>query len=569
MAYVAINLLTLYCLILGLMCDLGYGSRGINKQIMSHQILPRVYYIIVMFMFEVPIILFKLTRRVTIDDGFNDIDPTDEASWNEYIQSGQIRELDRIDIVLNFMYLGLGIFIAIYTMRQPAVWYEFKRILALLKVMVCKKNKKETMDAFQKSNRVYRHHHDSRMQFLTQHVNNMYACAAIEGVIQSLKDEITDFWTPNQPRNARNETKNIAVLRIETLDPKIFERTNPTDFQSHHVQLQYEQTISQKKLYLVKRIQLKYQHIQNVMLRETTFASDKDSILNPAGNHAFNFDGDVNSYTKLVNTLFNQNNKKLVAMRHKMSITSYCPLYFRSLREIDKLDDSELMRSLSHEFNYNKLFTCDLKAMPNKPERTRFYFHTHDHKYKLVQISKRERVNCLNLLQHLYEHIRSGTQSDSPSSQIGYQRKERFNQCLLQRIYGIHRIQLRQYGCLSLNLALIRNKALITHANGRITMVQEISGNPLRKQVSTHQQLRHLLHLSKQSTMLKMVQGYEHLNLIMEELKPDMPLAHKRELLKALFRDIDFLCAHGVTGYKVEIMVEENLNDKMLNMFNN
>lgn len=98
-------------------------------------------------------------------------------------------------------------------------------------------------------------------------------------------------------------------------------------------------------------------------------------------------------------------------------------MYFRSLREVDKMDDSELMRSLSHEFNFNKIFTCDLKQKSTKNiEQSRYYFFTHDHKYKLVQISKSERVNCLDLLNDLYEHIKSGIQGEPL-----YERKERTN----------------------------------------------------------------------------------------------------------------------------------------------
>ena len=55
----------------------------------------------------------------------------------------------------------------------------------------------------------------------------------------------------------------------------------------------------------------------------------------------------------------------------------------------------------------------------------------------------------------------------------------------------------------------------------------------------------------------------------MDELRPNIQPLLKRELLNTLYRDIDFLCSQGVTGYKVEIQVEENLNDKMLNMINN
>jgi len=146
--------------------------------------------------------------------------------------------------------------------------------------------------------------------------------------------------------------------------------------------------------------------------------SDKESMLQPG--NSFNFDHDVNSYTKLINILYNSGHKHLINMKRKINITNYCPLYFRSLREIDKMDDSELMRSLSHEFNFNKMFTCDLKQRAaNSKEYSRHYFYTHDHKYKLVQITKSERVNCLDLLHDMYEHIKNGLQNEI------YDRKER------------------------------------------------------------------------------------------------------------------------------------------------
>ena len=70
---------------------------------------------------------------------------------------------------------------------------------------------------------------------MTQQVNNVYANAAIEGLIQSLKHEITDFWETNKPENARNETMKVRLNRVELLDPKIFERSNPVDFRHHHI----------------------------------------------------------------------------------------------------------------------------------------------------------------------------------------------------------------------------------------------------------------------------------------------------------------------------------------------
>ena len=65
----------------------------------------------------------------------------------------------------------------------------------------------------------------------------------------------------------------------------------------------------------------------------------------------------------------------------KITIKNYQPLYFRSLREVDKIDDSELMKSLTHEFNFNKLFTCNLQQRKSNSRRSRHYLFTHDHKY--------------------------------------------------------------------------------------------------------------------------------------------------------------------------------------------
>ena len=52
-----------------------------------------------------------------------------------------------------------------------------------------------------------------------------------------MKHEITDFWEKSKPDGSRNETMKIRLGRVELLDPKIFERSNPVDFRHHHIQL--------------------------------------------------------------------------------------------------------------------------------------------------------------------------------------------------------------------------------------------------------------------------------------------------------------------------------------------
>ena len=121
------------------------------------------------------------------------------------------------------------------------------------------------------------------------------------------------------------------------------------------------------------------------MLKDMSVSAGGNSFLNQTVNNlALNYDQEkTSSYTHFVNIIFNQNNIKLFELNNQINITSYCSLYFRSLREVDKLEDSKLIRSLANEFNFNKMYTCDLNHYPNRPECSRFYFFTHDHKYKI------------------------------------------------------------------------------------------------------------------------------------------------------------------------------------------
>lgn len=81
--------------------------------------------------------------------------------------------------------------------------------------------------------------------------------------------------------------------------------------------------------------------------------------------------------------------------------------------------------------------------------------------------------------------------------------------------------------------------------------------------------MKKLLKVSKKKTLIDVSGSYEHLNLLIADLQMRVQKKYRTELFKALCRDIDFLCCQNITGYRVEIMVEENMNDKMLRMFTN
>lgn len=65
-----------------------------------------------MFMVEIPIEVFKLLRSSTIDNMF---DYKDNKDWIKYIDSDEYQKLNQIDNFINFMYLSLGIFVALFT----------------------------------------------------------------------------------------------------------------------------------------------------------------------------------------------------------------------------------------------------------------------------------------------------------------------------------------------------------------------------------------------------------------------------------------------------------------------
>ena len=55
---------------IGITCDFGYGSKGINKRIYQTQIWPRVQYIAALLLVKLPIDIFKFIRLVQVDQAF-------------------------------------------------------------------------------------------------------------------------------------------------------------------------------------------------------------------------------------------------------------------------------------------------------------------------------------------------------------------------------------------------------------------------------------------------------------------------------------------------------------------
>ena len=161
-----------------------------------------------------------------------------------------------------------------------------------------------------------------------------------------------------------------------------------------------------------------------------------DTETSTSHDQEFEFAENEDSYTKLVNALYTQSSKKMMKLKKGLSIVEYCPFYFRCLREIDKLDEHAIIQSFAHEFNFNRIFTCEMYAPQTCSVGRRFFFHTQDHKYKLMQISNWQKVAYLDLLLPIYEHVKQGYFSDRSSSR-GLPRAYGCHQSLLQRIYGV------------------------------------------------------------------------------------------------------------------------------------
>lgn len=71
--YLLVSVVCIYCIVVGMFCDIGYGSKGINKQINQAQLWPRVQFILAMLLVEVPINVFKFIRLFQVDKAYEDI----------------------------------------------------------------------------------------------------------------------------------------------------------------------------------------------------------------------------------------------------------------------------------------------------------------------------------------------------------------------------------------------------------------------------------------------------------------------------------------------------------------
>lgn len=89
----------------------------------------------------------------------------------------------------------------------------------------------------------------------------------------------------------------------------------------------------------------------------------------------------------------------------------------------------------------------------------------------------------------------------------------------------------------------------------------------MKSKYPTLKQLKILRKQSKSSTFVSITRKFENLNLELDDLKPNLNLLQKKMLLRCLYRDIDFLCFHGIVGYKLQVLVEENLTDKMMDQY--
>lgn len=67
LAYGAISLYTLYCVLTGVLCHVGKGSRGYNRQIKKLQVTPRVHLICFMIIYEMPYFSAQFCRILILE----------------------------------------------------------------------------------------------------------------------------------------------------------------------------------------------------------------------------------------------------------------------------------------------------------------------------------------------------------------------------------------------------------------------------------------------------------------------------------------------------------------------
>lgn len=119
------------------------------------------------------------------------------------------------------------------------------------------------------------------------------------------------------------------------------------------------------------------------------------------------------------------------------TVTSFAPKVFRSIREMDGIDEHVLMRSIDPRHNRFQIFKVnDGQKHTAGGKSGSFFFFTQDRKYIVKSMKESEVRKLLKILQSKLEYLK-------------------YHNSLLSRVYGIYKVKMK--GVMGIYLCLQKN----------------------------------------------------------------------------------------------------------------
>ena len=66
-------------------------------------------------------------------------------------QQELVLELNKVDNILNLMILCLGLYVAVFTLRQPRVWHELSKRITMAKASLTHETQRHAIKQFKKN----------------------------------------------------------------------------------------------------------------------------------------------------------------------------------------------------------------------------------------------------------------------------------------------------------------------------------------------------------------------------------------------------------------------------------
>jgi hypothetical protein len=176
------------------------------------------------------------------------------------------------------------------------------------------------------------------VRFISQSLNNYIACSLSMCLIESMKTDIQEGT--QMPENLTTQVRDKPILnRFEYLEKGVFEQISFSSVLSYNSLMNFEKRISAAKRGVIRSMLMK----QKEDLLKTGIKSLKKNEI----------------FTSSFLRKLNKPKNMVLQQGPKTSrLLAYAPFLFKSLREVDRVDEKQIIDSFMTSTAYQRMFHC-------------------------------------------------------------------------------------------------------------------------------------------------------------------------------------------------------------------